>query len=102
MTQSFEDRARAEAERMYPSDYEVDDPFGETGAARSDPYGYDEYANRAFMKGALWAREQGCCTSCDGSGRTDTPDTNGHCWDCRGTGHPHDQEPTDAQAAGRS
>ncbi|HEY2101437.1 MAG TPA: hypothetical protein VGH72_33575 [Pseudonocardia sp.] len=32
----------------------------------------------------------GCCTDCDGHGNTSDPETNGKCWTCRGTGHPHD------------
>lgn len=47
-----------EADKRYPRDHEVDDPFGETGVARSDPYGYEEYANRAFVAGAEWSAEQ--------------------------------------------
>lgn len=31
----------------------------------------------------------GCCTSCNGSGRTYDPSTSGFCWDCQGTGHTH-------------
>lgn len=34
----------------------------------------------------------GCCDSCDGTGSSLTPETSGQCWDCRGTGHPHDLE----------
>lgn len=48
--------AQEEADLRYPLDHAVDDPFGETGVARSDPYGYEEYANRAFVAGAEWAR----------------------------------------------
>lgn len=36
----------------------------------------------------------GCCTSCDGNGvSASSPETNGLCWDCRGTGHPHAPDP---------
>jgi hypothetical protein len=44
-----------EAMRRYPPDHEVDDPFGETGVARSDPYGYNEDARERFIEGAQWA-----------------------------------------------
>lgn len=50
--------AQKEADRLYAPDHTVDDPFGETGEARTDPYGYDEYANRAFVKGAEWQAAQ--------------------------------------------
>lgn len=46
----------AEANKRYPTDHEVDDPHGETGVARSDPYGYDATANEAFLEGAMWER----------------------------------------------
>ncbi|MTE24849.1 hypothetical protein [Microbacterium sp. ZXX196] len=55
---SIETDARQEAERRWPSNHLVDDPFGETGEAWSDPYGYDEEAQRAFIAGAVWASEQ--------------------------------------------
>lgn len=41
-----------EALKRYPLNHVVDDPFGETGEAESDPYGYDETARRAFIEGA--------------------------------------------------
>lgn len=31
----------------------------------------------------------GCCTACKGSGVSGDIETNGKCWDCYGTGHPH-------------
>lgn len=31
----------------------------------------------------------GCCSACDGTGTAYDPTTSGRCWDCRGTGHPH-------------
>lgn len=31
----------------------------------------------------------GCCDDCDGKGTSPDPVTNGQCWTCRGTGHPH-------------
>ena len=34
----------------------------------------------------------GCCTACAGTGVSGDAETNGKCWDCLGTGHPH--EPT--------
>ena len=37
--------------------------------------------------------EPGCCTPCEGwglGGPASGPDTRGRCWECRGTGHPHD------------
>lgn len=54
----LEEYARQEANKLYPPDHEVDDPFGETGVARSDPYGYDEYANKAFVAGILRLAER--------------------------------------------
>lgn len=35
----------------------------------------------------------GCCSACGGTG-TDiaSPETNGRCWDCYGTGHTHQPE----------
>jgi hypothetical protein len=47
--------AQQEADRRWPADHEVSDPDGETGYACSDPYGYDETANRAGVEMALWA-----------------------------------------------
>lgn len=48
--------AQEEADRRYPPNYTVEDPFGAIGAvAVTDPYGYDEVANRAFVAGAEWA-----------------------------------------------
>lgn len=55
---TIRDDARQEAERRRPSNHLVDDPFGETGEAWSDPYGYNEEAQRAFIEGAVWASEQ--------------------------------------------
>jgi hypothetical protein len=46
---------QAEADRRHPPDHEVPDPHGATGVARSDEYGYEEAANRAFVAGAVWA-----------------------------------------------
>lgn len=51
--QSIEEEARAAAEKLYPPDHEVDDPFGETGVARSDPYGYDETARNGYAAGYI-------------------------------------------------
>lgn len=31
----------------------------------------------------------GCCPSCDGTGASGEECTNGACWDCQATGHPH-------------
>lgn len=36
-----------------------------------------------------WHRD-GCCSACKGTGCSNDPETNGRCWDCRGTGHPHE------------
>jgi hypothetical protein len=47
-----------EANRRYPPDHEVDDPFGAYGVAHSDEYGYEAYANEAFIAGAEWARKE--------------------------------------------
>lgn len=44
-----------EARKRYPFNHVVDDTSGATGKAQSDPYGYDEYAQRAFIEGARWA-----------------------------------------------
>lgn len=51
--------AATEAAHRYPPDRAVDDPIGETGAARTDEYGYQECARRAFAAGAQWACLQG-------------------------------------------
>lgn len=32
---------------------------------------------------------RGCCSGCNGTGVTCDPETNGLCWDCRGTGCAH-------------
>ncbi len=32
----------------------------------------------------------GCCTWCEGTGNDYENETNGLCWDCRGTGHTHE------------
>lgn len=52
--QEARDQVRAEAARRYPPDHTVDDPFGATGEAQSDEYGYEEYARNAFIAGADW------------------------------------------------
>lgn len=52
---SITEAAQAEADERWPANHVVDDPFGETGYAYSDEYGYDETANRAFVQGAEWA-----------------------------------------------
>jgi hypothetical protein len=52
------DPAAVEAFRRYPANYIVEDPTGETGWAESDPYGYEEYAARAFIAGAKWAQKK--------------------------------------------
>lgn len=31
----------------------------------------------------------GCCPMCDGTGASGEECTNGACWDCQATGHPH-------------
>lgn len=37
-----------------------------------------------------WRFHRGCCTACGGTGvDPSSPETNGQCWDCYGTGHPH-------------
>jgi hypothetical protein len=33
-------------------------------------------------------KPEGCCTCCDGAGQD--VGCAGMCWDCRGTGHPHE------------
>lgn len=38
-------------------------------------------------------RLYGCCGSCGGSGRSNDPQTGGQCWDCRGSGHLHEEDP---------
>lgn len=47
----------AEAYRRHPLDHTVDDPFGETGEAQSNPYGYEETARLAFIAGGAYALE---------------------------------------------
>lgn len=47
-----------EADRLYPPNQKVDDPEGETGEADTDPYGYDEACNAAFIQGAKWQAER--------------------------------------------
>lgn len=42
------------ARERHPIDHEVDDPFGATGTARSDPYGYEDTARQAFIEGVDW------------------------------------------------
>lgn len=33
---------------------------------------------------------KGCCSNCGGTGvDASSPETNGRCWDCYGTGHTH-------------
>jgi len=44
--------ATDEAFRLYPENHTVDDPFGATGEAESDPYGYEECARIGFIAGA--------------------------------------------------
>lgn len=51
-------RARAYAFEQWPPDHEVDDPFGATGVARSDEYGYDETARSASIQTAEWLLSQ--------------------------------------------
>jgi len=50
--------AQQAADELYPPNHPVDDPHGDTGEAQSDPYGYDELGNRAFMEGATWQAQQ--------------------------------------------
>lgn len=45
---------RAEAKRRWPENHLVPDPFGATGVAESDPYGYNDTAAEAFIDGVLW------------------------------------------------
>ena len=54
MTDDLLARARAYAFEKWPPDHEVDDPYGETGVARSDEYGYDETARVAALHMAEW------------------------------------------------
>lgn len=51
------DEIIAEAQRRHPHNHIVDDPFGETGEAQSDPYGYEETARLAFIAGGAYATE---------------------------------------------
>jgi hypothetical protein len=51
------DEIIAEAQRRHPHNHIVDDPFGETGEAESDPYGYEETARLAFIAGGAYALE---------------------------------------------
>lgn len=50
--------AQQAANEKYPPNHPVGDPEGETGTAQSDPYGYDEVCNHAFVEGATWATAQ--------------------------------------------
>lgn len=52
---AFLESVAAEAERRYPADQTVDDPCGQTGQARTDEYGYQECARRAFLAGVVWS-----------------------------------------------
>lgn len=56
MTDQLRALAEAEANKLYPPNRTVDDPFGETGVAETDPYGYDEYANNAYVRGFIAGR----------------------------------------------
>jgi hypothetical protein len=49
----------------------------------------------------LWARfHPGCCASCGGTGVSgDYAVPGGRCWDCRGTGHPHESSRRASPAA---
>jgi hypothetical protein len=49
----------SEAASRYPADHVIDDPAGETGVARTDEYGYQECARRAFVAGVQWGCLQG-------------------------------------------
>lgn len=53
-----EDELTKEAYKRYPLNHTVDDPYGETGEAESDPYGYDETARRAFIEGGKFIQRQ--------------------------------------------
>lgn len=50
--------AQEQANKLYPPNHPIDDPEGATGEAQSDPYGYEELGNRAFLEGAAWQAEQ--------------------------------------------
>lgn len=53
------DAIKDEARRRHPVDHDVDDPFGATGVARSDPYGYEDTARDAFVEGGEFALSLG-------------------------------------------
>lgn len=52
---------------------------------------------RTALAGGTETEHPACCGSCNGTGNSGDPQTNGLCWDCRGTGHQHaiDGEDTD-------
>jgi hypothetical protein len=50
--------AQQAADELYPPNQTVSDPDGETGEAQTDPYGYDEAQNKAFVQGAAWQANQ--------------------------------------------
>lgn len=54
----IEEWAKREAKRKFPPNHLVGDPFGATGFAESDPYGYDETEGRGFESGILHLAEQ--------------------------------------------
>ncbi|WP_022886385.1 hypothetical protein [Glaciibacter superstes] len=54
MSDEQREAAQAEANQRYPRNQIVDDPFSPTGEAQSDPYGYEEHANEAFVAGVEW------------------------------------------------
>ena len=58
MNDEMKAKIEAEARRIHPENHEVDDPFGETGTAWSDPYGYEDTARQGFFEGASWALDQ--------------------------------------------
>lgn len=54
--------------------------------------GCEKFASKesVYRFGMDWEQvHQPCCTSCRGTGISGDIETNGRCWDCRGTGHVH-------------
>lgn len=95
MSESASQLATEEALRRYPLNHQVDDPFGETGVAESDPYGYDDNARHAFEAGAEWQRAQPPIRQtsfappeglCGIDGCVYTPHDGPHSWEHRNAG----------------
>lgn len=67
-----------------------DPHFGDHGTMVGAP-------GTAVYQKLSWPNENdtrpGCCSACNGTGiDIASPETNGRCWDCYGTGHAHKPE----------